>query len=320
MGLYPLEAGSFLKMASVKLQQRNYDRALEAANQALALDPENIDALNLKIMIGGLLGYEDTQQAIEEALHIDPESASTIANHGMQLLREGKVQQALERLKYALSLDPTNSLARYAMAQALKARFWPYRMFLKYGEFSARLSGQSSWAIIIGAYVVYRILAKIANEYEALAPFLYPIIILIASLFLLTWILEPLMNLYLLSNPYGRLLLDDDEKKMARYTGGSLGVALLSFALYFALSLETFLMLGVLGVACMIPLGTFLKPTKPKNRRQLTYFTVAVMLSGVVGILLNQEMLLFGAFFGIFIYQWIINGIMNKENARIFGS
>ena len=315
---HPQYAESFVKLSAVKLARRNYDEALDAARLALQLDPENVNALNLKIMVGGLLGNPDTQTTIEEALQVDPQSASTIANHGMQLLRDGKVDEALERLKYALSLDPTNGIARYAMTQALKARFWPYRMFLKYGEFSARLSGRSSWMILIGAYLLYRFLARLARDNEALAPFLMPLVWLIAFLFLLTWILDPLMNLYLLSNPYGRVLLDDDDKKMARYTGASLGVGLLAFALYFASGASQLLMLGIMGVLFMIPLGTFLKPSREKHRRQLSYFTLGVVGVGLTAVLFNIDLLYLLVFLAVFAYQWIINAILIRENARVF--
>ncbi|MEO1518698.1 MAG: tetratricopeptide repeat protein [Bacteroidota bacterium] len=315
---YPQYAESYVKLAAVKLAQRNYDRAMDAARLALEIDPENVDALNLKILVGGLLGDPSTKQSIEEALHLDPESASTIANQGMQLLREGKVKESLERIKYALSLDPTNEMARYAMMQSLKARFWPYRMFLKFAEFSARLSGQASWAVIIGAYVLYQVINNLANKYEALAPYLTPLVWLIGGLFLLTWILDPLMNLYLLSNPYGRLLLDEDSKKMAQFCGLSFGMGLLGFALHFALQTPPFLLLGILGILLMIPLGTFLKPSGKKNRQLMTYFTIGIVASGLLGILFGIGLLQWAALIGLFAYQWVINGILIKENSRVF--
>ena len=270
-------------------------------------------------MVSGMLGDQATDQAIDDALHLNPEYAGTIANQGLQFLREGRVEQALERLEYALSLEPTNELARYAMSEALKNKFWPYRMYFKYGQMMGKLSSQHTWGILIGAYVLYRVLAGIAKSNEALRPFLQPIVYLILGLFLLTWVLDPLMNLYLLSNKYGRLLLDADNKKMAKYTGTSFGLAILCLSMHFILDSSPFLLLAIVFGLLMIPLGTFLKPNREKNRKITSYATLAMVMAGVAGAALNSDLLLVATFIGIFAYQWLINGIMIKENARVFG-
>jgi len=270
-------------------------------------------------MIGGIIGDGATDQTISDALHLNPENASTIANHGMQLLRQGKVNEALDRLSYALSLDPTNNLARYAMGEAMKNKFWPYKMFFKYGQFAAKLSGKSSWTFIIGAYIVYQILNWLADKNEILRPFLTPVIYIILGLFLLTWVMDPLMNLYLLSNKYGRLLLDADDKKMAKLCGVSLSVAIISLALHFYLGTPPFLMCALAFGLFLIPLGTFLKPNRNSNRKMTKALTIGIVSVGALGAVLNIELLLIVSFIGIFGYQWLINGIMIKENARVFG-
>ncbi|MEO1627619.1 MAG: hypothetical protein AAFV25_20880, partial [Bacteroidota bacterium] len=165
---------------------------------------------------------------------------------------------------------------------------------------------------------VCQIVDHLVNKYEALAPYLTPLVWLIGGLFLLTWILDPLMNLYLLSNPYGRLLLDEDSKKMAQFCGLSFGMGLLGFALHFALQTPPFLLLGILGILLMIPLGTFLKPSGKKNRQLMTYFTIGIVASGLLGILFGIGLLQWAALIGLFAYQWVINGILIKENSRVF--
>ena len=315
---FPEDSDAFTKLARVKMGQRSYDKALAFTDKALELDAENTAALNLKIMLGRLLGKPGTQEAIDEALNLDPNSAYTIANQGLQLIRDGKVDEALERLEYALSLDPTNDMARYAMSEAMKARFWPYRMFLKYGEFTARLSEGGSWKFLIGVYIGYRLLRKLAESNETLGLVLWPLVFLLAFLFLLSWVLEPLMNFYLLSNPYGKLLLDEDDKWMARLTGSSFLLGLVAVAFYFGTGLELWIGFMMVFFGMMIPLGTFMKPNREKTRKYLKIFVIGVGATGLLGLIPGLGYLMFGFLIAIIGYQWAINGIMIKENARVF--
>lgn len=315
--MQPEDTQSHLTMARIKMAQRSYDKSLEAVDKALELDAENVEALNLKILVGGILGNKATTETIHEALAIDAENPSSIANHGMNLMRQGKINEALERLKYALSLEPGNQLARYGMQEALKSRFWPYRLFYKYGEFSARLSEKGSWQFIIGAYVVYQVIRYLANNNPALEPFLMPIVYIIFTLFLLTWVMGPLMNVYLLTNKYGRVLLDKDDKTMALLCGGSVALGLVALAVYFGFNSFIAIVLAAVCLAFLIPLGSFLKPVKPANRNSTKIFTIGLVILGLGGAFAGDTLLV-PFLIGLFIYQWYINGILIKENSRIF--
>lgn len=301
----------------LKFAQRYYDGALQYANSALVIDPENLEALNQKALLAGMLGDKSVAiNAVHEALEKNPEDPYTIANHGHQLLAEGKVKEALERLSEALRLNPTNNLARYAMQEALKSRFWPYRLFYKYMHFMGRLTANGSWAVIIGAYVVYQIILRVGQANEALAPFLMPVAYIMIGFFLLSWIINPLMNLYLLTNNYGRLLLDDEEKKMAKLTGLSLILAALSFCIWYFQNVEIFLFATLFFVGMMIPLGTFLTPYKKSSKQKLIYFTVAIFASGMIGIVLNNMTFIYLAFIGLFFYQFVANSMAISSSSR----
>jgi len=301
----------------LKFAQRYYDGALQYANSALTIDPENLEALNQKALLAGILGDQNVAtNAVLEALEQNPEDPYTIANHGRQLLAEGKVNEALERLSEALRMNPTNNLARYGMQEALKSRFWPYRLFYKYMQFMSRLTARGSWTVIIGAYIIYQIIYRVGQANEALAPFLMPIAYLLIGFFLLSWIINPLMNLYLLTNPYGRLLLDDEEKKMAQLTGASLILAAACFSLWYFLNQDIFLFATLFFVAMMIPLGSFLTPYNKSNKQKLIYFTGAIFVLGMAGIFLNTIMLLNIAFIGIFIYQFVVNSMAISSSSR----
>ena len=301
----------------LKFAQRYYDGALQFTNSALTIEPENLEALNQKALLAGILGDKNVaNNAVLEALEQNPEDPFTIANHGHQLLAEGKVKEALERLSEALRLNPTNNLARYAMQEALKSRFWPYKMFYKYIHFMGRLTAKGSWTVIIGAYVIYQIILRIGQSNTALAPFLMPVAYALLGFFLLSWVINPLMNLYLLTNTYGRLLLDSEEKKMAKLTGLSLVLAAICFCIWYFQGIEIFAFAAIFFVAMMIPLGSFLTPYNKKSKQKLIYFTGAIFLFGIMGIALHKMMLLNIAFIGIFFYQFAVNSMAISSSSR----
>ncbi len=311
----PGSAAPYLTMAQVKLAQKNYDKAKAYADKALEIDPENLNALNVKIMVQRLLGDADTNESIDSALELEPENPSTIANHGMQLLREGKVNEALERMEYALSLDPNNYMARYGMLEAMKSRFWPYRMLFNYSMFCAKLTSKGSWGLIIGGYIVYRIILNTARKNPSLEPFLMPVVYLMFALFISTWLLDPLMNLYLQTNKYGRLLLEEDDKKMAQLCGIALIGAILSLGAVF-FTPHGWTMAMIFGLS-LIPLGTFLKPTQKKNQQRATIFTIVLVVLGLLGVVINNGFFAFSFLIGVFAYQWYFNSVMIGENARV---
>ena len=313
----PEEVTFYNLKSRLKFAQRYYDSALRFTNSALSIDPENLEALNQKAMLAGILGEKHVaHNAVREALEKNPEDPHTIANHGNQLLAQGKVNEALERLSEALRLNPTNALARYAMQEALKSRFWPYRMFYKYIHFMGRLTARGSWAVIIGAYLLYQLILRVGQSNESLAPFLMPIAYAMIGFFLLSWIINPLMNLYLLTNNYGRLLLDDEEKKMARFTGISLLLAVICFLIWKFGNVNIMLFATFFFIAMMIPLGSFLTPYRASNKQQLIYFTAGIFVCGIAGIIFNYIMLLNMAFIGIFIYQFVANSMAISSSSR----
>jgi len=310
---------AYVLMAKAKLDQRNYDATLHYLDQALALEPENTEALNMKIYVGGFLGKEDTRETIEEALHLNPEDSSTIANHGYQLLREGKVQQALDRLGYALSLNPTDQLARFAMLEALKARFWPYRMYFKYKEAMSKLSGGASMGIVIGLWLAVNGLNRYAAGNPEAAPYILPVVYFMVALFLLSWIIDPIMNFYLLTNKYGRLLLDREDKIMARLVGGALGLFLLCLIGWLVTDLIVLQLFAIVFIALTIPLGSFLRPVRQRQKTMLAVYTAALAVFGLGGVLIGSGFMLNVAGFGLLAYQFVLNGMMVREGGRTFG-
>ncbi len=313
------DENAYTLMARVKMAQRNYDGVLHYADEALAIEPENSEALNLKIFTESLLGRENVAATVEDALNLAPEDPYTIAQHAYSLLSQGKHREALERAKYALSLNPQNDMARYVMLECLKARNPVYKLYFKYTQAMSRLSGGAAYAVIFGLWLGVRALRGLANSNPGLAVFINPIIYVAVAAFVLSWVITPLMNFYLLTNPYGRLLLDRDDKVMAKSVGAALGIAILCGLGYLITDSEQLLLLAVLSAAMMIPLGSFLRPNDEKQKRNLLLFTVAIGVCGLIGIFLPNGTVLMVAAFGLLGYQFVLNAMVAREAGRTFG-
>ncbi len=307
-----LDEDIFILESRAKLGLRNYDKALEAVNKALEIDASNQDALNLKIMISNILG-KDIEADVNDVLELNPENAWSIANHAEELLNQGKVKEALERAKDSLMIDPENPIGQHVMAEALKSRFFIYRLFRKYSEFTARLSEGGSWYFLIGVYVAYKVLRGIAKQIPELIFLVYIII----GLFLLTWIIGPITNLYLSFNRYGKLLLDHDEKLMARLVGLSLLAGIICTVLFFTgvnfINVNTLIL--TFGMA--IPFGSFLQPRKKRGRQTALIFTCGLLFFGILSLIPSATPFFAIFILGLFAYQWVINGILIRENSRV---
>lgn len=309
------DSDTYTLTARLYLKQRNYDRALKAVNQAIAIEPNDLNALNLKILIEGILGNTNTDQHVEHALSLDPENAGTQANHALKLLKEGKVEEALERVSEALRQDPTNEMARYVMAEAMKSRFWLFRLFFKYSQVVGRLTSKGSWTLIIGGYIAFRLVSSLSENYPVFLPVFY----ILLALFILSWLVDPLFNLYLYFNKHGRLLLDEEDKIMALSVGGTLLIALGCQVWFLATANYDVGICALMFAIFAIPLSSFLKPNKKANQTRLKYYTGALILSGLIGCLISAWPFIPLTIIGTFIYQFVVNNMIIKENARVIG-
>ncbi len=323
LDLDPENAHYHLLQARIKESQRYYDSALTSVGKALELDPSSVDALNFKALIADRIGNREAVAAsVQELLSLDPENPTSIANHGLQLMDQGKTSEALERFQEALALQASNPLARHGMQEALKSRFWIYRMFFHYKKFISKLSGNQAWLFIIGSYIAYRILLGLATRSEGLVQiFLTLLVVFIAASFLLSWVINPLMNLFLWTNKYGKVLLDEEAKMMAKWTGISLAISLSSVMGYFVFGLPTLLVAAAFFAGMMIPAGTYLLPGKEADQKKLRSFGLIILALGLLGLTLpagSGNLFFWGAILGLLGYQFYFNRMMINTFSRKF--
>jgi tetratricopeptide (TPR) repeat protein len=317
--LNPFSADFFGLLSAIYLQRKEWERGLEYANKGLEISPDHLSCLNLRsTALIKLDRKEDSYNTIHEALHYDPQNAFTHANLGWGLLEKGDHKKSLDHFKKALQIDPQLEFAKAGLVEALKARYFIYRIFLKYAFWIGNLKGKAQYGILIGFYIGSRILRGIAASNPSLEPFIMPIIFLYILFAVTTWIIGPLTNLFLRLNIYGRYALSSKEIMTSNFVGISLLIGAISFLTYFIAGNELFLYLGIFGVSMMIPLSSMLSPLKKKGKTILIAYTAALGLAGITGLILfslgnpNSEIFATIYLVGIAIYQWVANAVMIK--------
>jgi tetratricopeptide (TPR) repeat protein len=267
---------------------RNWAGCLEAAERGLSINAEHLGCTNLRAIALVKLGRRDEAgQTIDSALAKQPESATTHANMGWTLLHQAEPRKALEHFREALRLDPGNEWAQAGIVEALKARNIIYAVMLKYFLFMSRLSSGAQWGIIIGGYVLGRMLSGMARENPDLAPWLLPFRIVYFSFVIMTWLAYPLFNLLLRMNSFGRLVLSPEQVVESNWVGGFLGMALVSLAGCIAFGFDSpwLLMLAVFGLFLMPLSGLF--RSEGSSRKILLAVNALLLAIGLYAVVLG---------------------------------
>lgn len=316
--LEPYDAEYLALLANIKLERKQFDDALEIANRALGINAENLLALNTRsTALNKLDRSEESFKTIQGALREDPNDPYTHANYGWGLLEKGDHKKALEHFKEALKNDPTFSYAQSGMLEALKAANPIYRTFLSYSFWMNNLTSKYQWAVIIGFYVVVRLLRSLAQNNESLQPYLIPLIIVLALIAFSTWVITPISNLFLRFNKFGQLLLSKEEKMISNFVAASFGIFVVGLMMYFVLSDERFITVAIFGFAMMLPFSVMFVPSKYKNAFLIySIIMTLVGLSAIVitfsrGELFNTVIIIF--ILGFVGFQWVANFLRIKE-------
>jgi Tfp pilus assembly protein PilF len=310
----PQEAAYFALSGMIQLHHKSWAAALEQANAGLALDGENTMCLNIRSTAQLKLGMkEESFETVREALQQNPQDSFTHGNVGWGLLEHGDHQKALEHFREALKLNPHNEHAKAGLVEALKARYWFYRIFLRYNFWVSNMKNKGQWFLIIGLYVGVRILRVVADNNEAWAPFLIPVIYLYFAFAISTWLMEPLSNLFLRLNVYGRYALRAEEIRSSNFVGVALALAILSGILALG-GVSAMIPAVVYCLLMMIPLASMYNPRKESSQKILVIYTAVVGLMGAIGVwqlAFNEEGIFAGLFLlGIVLYQWVANALM----------
>lgn len=319
IAIYPESADYYATLGQIFLAKKNWKEALQAAEKGLELDADNLNCLNCRST--ALIKLDDKSEAystIEEALRKDPENAYTHANMGWGLLEKGESSRALEHFRKALTVNPEMDYAKAGLVEALKARYFLYRVFLKYAFWIGNMKGKAQWAVIIGLYVLSRLLSWISNSHPEFAVITTPVFIIYMLFAFSTWVLTPLSNLFLRLNVYGRYALNKDQLISSNLVGMSLAIAVISGIAYWITD-STFLgTTGIISLSLMIPLSATFNFEKGKKRNAMVAYTLFLSLIGLWAIYQSFEaqtefpgiMMIY--ILGVIGYQWVANFLIVK--------
>jgi tetratricopeptide (TPR) repeat protein len=333
--LEPDNADSHALRSQILMGMRKWAEALGAAENGLEFDPEHVACNNLRAMALVKLGRKsEAGQTIDSTLRRAPEDAITHANKGWTCLEEGNPQQALAHFGEALRLEPNNEWARQGTVEALKARNIIYGVMLKYFLWMSKLQPNVQWGLIIGGYFANRALAALSRSQPELAPWLLPLRVLYFAFVFLSWTANPLFNLMLRLNRFGRLVLSREETVASNWVGGLLFAALISLALCFVNGFTSpFIVPAIVCGALVIPVSAIFSCQQGWPRKAMTLYTVALGLVGlallaVAGMaLLNSGnvsgglkgpvgTLLVVFMFGVFGSGWVANALIMSRPRR----
>ena len=225
--LDPYDADYFGMLASIQMRRRSWKEAFEAANQGLEISPEHSTCTNLRAMAQVKLGDRSgAVVTIDQALQRRPDDPYAHANQGWALLEAGEPRKAMEHFREALRIQPEMEWARAGIVAAMKARNFIYRWMLGYFLWMQKLSPRTQWMLVLGGYFGQQMLRGVARSSPAAAPFVQPIIYLYVAFVLMTWLADPLFNLLLRFDRFGRYALDRDQTRGATALAACLLIAL----------------------------------------------------------------------------------------------
>ncbi|MCE9534675.1 MAG: tetratricopeptide repeat protein [Planctomycetes bacterium] len=278
--LNPYDADLHQLLGATYMELRRWPSALEEAEEGLRLDAEHSGCANLKAMALVKLGRkEEASLMMEGVLARDPEDAYSHANQGWTALHESDPQKALIHFREALRLDPTLEFAQAGMVEALKARYWIYRQMLRWFLWMESIGQKWQWGIILLIFFGTKFVRQAADNNPNLGMVLWPIYGVLVGFAVMTWLANPLFNLMLRLNRFGKHILTSDQKWGANAVGLCLLLALgmLAYGL-----IEDDLIAVYMAIACGVYLLVLAALFQvPKGLPRYGMAVAAVVLAGI---------------------------------------
>ena len=301
--------------ARILYHQKEFVAAERSAEMALSLDAQNIDAVNILARIYNAQNKrEESERLMSKVLDLDPENVDTHTNYGMQFLEKGQVPKAMEHFSQALRSSPSNEYAQHGMKLAMKAKFPLYRWLLQFQLFMAKQSQQMNFYVIIGIFIIIRSIGTLTDMIGGIAqPIGYTVIGILVLFVLSSWILDSIMTFVLSTQKMGRLALDEQELKLARFTGIQLLLVGIGIVLGVVVNF-TFLHIVGIGFLGLLTSQKIIDKVNSKGKKIAiafyaggTVLFLAALLTDLLGSGENTNQLSLIAVFSCVGYTWIGN-------------
>lgn len=282
--LDPEEPNHHALVAQVHIQRKDWEDALVATAAALEQVPEHNLATNLRAVALRQLGRnEEADEVLTDQLHRTPTDSTTHTNVGWSQLRAANYQRAEEHFREALAIDPNDEWAQEGIRHSLQARHWFYRPVLQFFLWLSRLKETRQTVVLIGAYLVYRVLSKIARESDG------PIYVLAISgvvaylIFVaLTWFADVVSGALLALHPSGKLAFGRFERRWCLFVTGLLLLCAGLFA-YGRFAGATWAYLPAVGCLVLaLPCSRFHHASPGKPKQAFGAFCVLFLVLGLV--------------------------------------
>ena len=299
---------------------KRWKDALQAVESGLEIDAEHEACTHLRGICLQQLGRTDeAAEAAEDALELDPDSGVAHANRGWVYLRQRDHRRAEQHFREALRLDPELDWARQGVVESLKSRNLIYRWMLQYFFWMGTLPSAARWGVIIGIVLLQRLIRSVAQTNPQLAGILIPIAILLFAFVLLTWIADPLFNLFLRLHPFGKLALSKQQRLSSTIVGAVLLGAVVLVGAFLATGE---LLWGVVAGGCVFYVLPVAATFAVSGGKRLVLGS-ATALIGLVGIaacacaLVGREepagSLGYAYFMAIVLFTWFATFVSSRE-------
>jgi tetratricopeptide (TPR) repeat protein len=290
--LNPFYAEAFGLYSYILLEEKQFENALQKANEGLAIDAENITCLNARsTALNKLKRTDDAFATMQDALSQDPENEFTHTTIGWNLLERGQHNEAAGHFREALRLNPTMANAQAGLKEALKSKILPYKLLLQYSFWLNNKGRSMQVAVPLVLYFGFRSLSSLfkANNHATAA-------YVVGGIYLLfvvgTWTLNSVANFFLLFHKDGKYALTNTEKWSSVTVVSSLiiGISLLAIATTTQWTAgtayhESLLMAAMVCISLALPLGEIQYPLSFTNKTKGNRISLALAGTGLLSLL-----------------------------------
>jgi tetratricopeptide (TPR) repeat protein len=205
----------FTKLSHLYCRQELWDEALTAATMGLQMNPESVDCLhNRGVALWKLGRFAEAKLCLNGSLALYPEHKYSYCNLGWIFLEEGKPSDfVLEYFQQALRIDPNFTYAHEGILAVLKAKNPIYRMMMPYRRWILHLGRYDFFGYITCLLFIGRLLFNICVKH----PWVWLVTVPYFIFIILALFSEPLLNLLLQLDPYGRLVISQTDKETSLF-------------------------------------------------------------------------------------------------------
>ncbi|MFA0964135.1 tetratricopeptide repeat protein [Roseivirga sp. BDSF3-8] len=314
----PFDAEHFALACSTLFVQKKYKEALGYAEKGLTLNPENLSCLNLRTQsLVKLNRKEAAFETLDSALEKDPENAFTHSNYGWSHLEKGSHKKAMTHFQEALRLDPNNEWAQGGMMEALKSRYFIYRLFLKYVFWISKLSKGQRIGVFVGLYAVIKFSAIVGERTPSLQVAAHVLVGLYLLFILSTWVIGQIFNFSLLFHPQGKYLVDKNDRISAIITSSCLIGGIILGTGFLLAGSDQYSNIYIFFIFSALGIGSMMDVENKTKRILAIVISVFIFLVGAVGITMllsgnkSGAILFMGFFWMSILYTWVKGLILN---------